>query len=105
MTRPEKIGVDTALKQLPRWDADPDDRDAIANSYKFGNFNEAFGWMTRVALQAEKLDHHPQWTNVYNRVRVTLTTHDAGGVTEFDVQLARFMDKSYDEWATSEKKL
>ncbi|NQU69562.1 MAG: 4a-hydroxytetrahydrobiopterin dehydratase [Rhodospirillales bacterium] len=67
-------------------------RDAISKSYRFRNFNEAFGFMTRVALAAERMDHHPEWFNVYNRVDVTLTTHDAGGVTERDIALAKFME-------------
>jgi len=66
--------------------------DAIAKRYRFKGFAEAFGWMTQVALAAEKLDHHPEWRNVYNRVEVVLTTHDAGGLTELDLQLAERMD-------------
>ena len=69
-------------------------RDAIFKSYRFRDFNAAFGFMSRVALMAEKMDHHPEWFNVYNRVDVTLTTHDANGVTERDIALARFMDRS-----------
>ena len=68
--------------------------DAIRRSYRFKDFNSAFGFMSRAALMAEKLDHHPEWFNVYNRVEVTLTTHDADGVTALDVQLARFMDEA-----------
>lgn len=68
-------------------------RDAIGKNFEFRNFNEAFGWMSRVALMAEKMDHHPEWFNVYKSVKVTLTTHDAGGVSEKDVKLASLMDK------------
>jgi 4a-hydroxytetrahydrobiopterin dehydratase len=93
MARPQKIGALAALAQLSGWSA-ADGRDAITKSYKFKDFNEAFGFMTRVALAAEKLDHHPEWSNVYNRVDVTLATHDAGGVTALDVALARMMDQA-----------
>lgn len=68
-------------------------RDALRKVFKFKTFNEAFGFMTRVALRAEKLNHHPEWTNVYNRVEVTLTTHDSNGITDKDIKLAKFMDK------------
>ena len=88
-----KIGADAALAQLQGWSA-LDGRDAIRKEFRFKDFNEAFGWMNRVALHAEKYDHHPEWTNVYNRVEVTLATHDAGGVTEKDVWLAKFMDEA-----------
>ena len=67
-------------------------RDAIHKAYRFKDFNEAFGFMGRVALMAEKMDHHPEWFNVYNRVEILLTTHDAGGLSERDVALARFID-------------
>ena len=70
-----------------------DNRDAIAKTYQFSNFIAAFGWMTRAALNAEKLDHHPEWFNVYNRVEVVLSTHDAGGLTGLDIKLARAMDR------------
>ena len=92
MSRPEKIGAPAALAQLPQWRAAPGDRDAIVRSFRFGDFNAAFGFMTRVALAAEKLDHHPEWSNVYDRVEVLLATHDAGGVTALDVSLAKIMD-------------
>ena len=67
-------------------------RDAITKSFKFKDFNQAFGWMTRAALIAEKLDHHPEWFNVYNKVDVTLSTHSAGGVTDLDIKLAAAMN-------------
>ena len=87
------IGVErsTALASLTGW-RDLADRDAIAKSYSFANFNAAFGFMTRVALLAEQRNHHPEWFNVYRRVDITLTTHDAGGVTSRDVELAAAID-------------
>jgi 4a-hydroxytetrahydrobiopterin dehydratase len=91
VTRPSRIGAAAALAQLSGWSA-AEGRDAISKSFKFKDFNAAFGWMTRVALAAEKLDHHPEWFNVYNRVDVTLATHDADGVTDLDVTLAKLMD-------------
>jgi 4a-hydroxytetrahydrobiopterin dehydratase len=67
-------------------------RDAISKSYRFADFNEAFGFMTRVAIRADQADHHPEWSNVYNRVDIVLTTHDAGGISERDIELAKFID-------------
>jgi 4a-hydroxytetrahydrobiopterin dehydratase len=90
MSRP-RIGAAAAVAQLSGWSAAPD-KDAITKTFKFADFNAAFGFMTRVALMADKLDHHPEWFNVYNRVEVLLTTHDADGVTELDLTLATFMD-------------
>jgi 4a-hydroxytetrahydrobiopterin dehydratase len=81
-----------ALAELSGWAAVPG-RDAIARAYRFASFSEAFGFMTRVALVAEKMDHHPEWSNVYRDVQVTLSTHSAGGVTELDVALATAMDR------------
>jgi len=94
MTRPTKIGAGAALTTLPGWAAVEGGRDAICRTFKFADFNAAFGFMTRVALMADKLDHHPEWFNVYNRVEATLSTHDADGVTELDVTLAKFMDEA-----------
>lgn len=92
MTPPARIGAETALAELPGWAAAPG-REAIVRSFKFRDFNAAFAFMTRVALRAEVMDHHPEWSNVYNRVEVLLATHDADGVTELDVTLAKFMDE------------
>ena len=69
------------------------DRDAITKSYKFRNFAQAFGWMASAAILAEKVDHHPEWSNVYNRVTVTLTTHSAGGLTDKDTALAHKLEE------------
>lgn len=90
----EKLTDRSALEPLlaAGWTHDPS-RDAISRVFEFRNFVEAFGWMTRVALHAEKLNHHPEWHNVYRTVTVTLTTHDAGGLTELDLKLARRMDE------------
>ncbi|WP_420857895.1 4a-hydroxytetrahydrobiopterin dehydratase [Marivivens marinus] len=84
---------DAALAELEAagWAHDTD-RDAISKTYRFKSFVEAFGFMTRAAFWAEKLNHHPEWSNVYNRVSVVLTTHDVNGLTELDLRLARKMD-------------
>jgi 4a-hydroxytetrahydrobiopterin dehydratase len=87
------IGAAAALSKLKGWDA-VDGRDAIRKQFKFRDFNAAFGFMTRVALKADQMDHHPEWSNVYNKVDVLLTTHDANGVTDKDVALATFMDEA-----------
>jgi 4a-hydroxytetrahydrobiopterin dehydratase len=81
-----------ALARLAGW-SEVKDRDAISKTFAFRDFNEAFGFMTRAALVAEKLDHHPEWFNVYKTVTVTLSTHDAGGLTELDIKLAETMDR------------
>jgi 4a-hydroxytetrahydrobiopterin dehydratase len=81
-----------ALAKLAGW-SEVKDRDAITKTFGFRDFNEAFGFMTRAALVAEKLDHHPEWFNVYKTVTVTLSTHDAGGLTERDVTLAEAMNR------------
>ncbi|XP_065265552.1 pterin-4-alpha-carbinolamine dehydratase 2 [Emys orbicularis] len=70
------------------------ERDAIYKEFNFKTFNQAFGFMTRVALQAEKMNHHPEWFNVYNKVQITLISHDCGGLTQRDVKLAQFIDKA-----------
>jgi 4a-hydroxytetrahydrobiopterin dehydratase len=82
---------DAALADLPEWTLRADGL-AIEKRFKFADFSEAFGFMTRAALHAEKADHHPEWSNVYNRVEVTLTTHEAGGLSRRDVAMARALD-------------
>ena len=88
------VGVERAkaLRELNGW-TEAKGRDAITKTFKFKSFSQAWGWMSRVALFAEKTDHHPEWFNVYGRVEVTLATHTAGGVTDLDVTLARKMDQ------------
>lgn len=79
------------LDSLPLWTSVAG-RDAIQRSLRFADFNEAFGFMTRVAIKAQEMNHHPEWFNVYERVDITLSTHDAGGLTVRDIELARFVD-------------
>ncbi len=84
-----------ALAELVHW-AEVEGRDAITRTFKFADFNAAFGFMSRVALMAERMDHHPEWSNIYNSVEITLATHDAGGLTERDINLAKFIDSIAD---------
>lgn len=84
-----------ALEGLPEWDHD-DARDAITRSFTFDDFSQAFAFMTQVALLAEKADHHPEWSNVWNRVDILLTTHDAGGLSERDIEMAQAIDALVD---------
>jgi 4a-hydroxytetrahydrobiopterin dehydratase len=88
------VDVAEILKGLTDWSVALGERPAIARKLVFADFNAAFGFMARVALLAEKMDHHPEWSNVYNRVEILLTTHDAGGVTALDVRMARFIDEA-----------
>jgi 4a-hydroxytetrahydrobiopterin dehydratase len=91
----QKLNVEVreaALAKLTGW-SEVSGRDAIIRKFEFKDFNEAFGFMTRAALVAEKMDHHPEWFNVYKTVEVTLSTHDAGGLTERDIELAAAMDR------------
>ena len=83
--------LNAVLNELDGWQK-LDGREAISKSFRFKDFNAAFGFMTRAALYAEKLDHHPEWSNVYNRVDVALTTHSENGITELDISLARKMN-------------
>lgn len=92
----EKLSAQQAQEQIASlrdWQL-ADDALAMKKTFKFKDFNAAFGFMTRVAIKAEKMNHHPEWFNVYNRVEVTLNTHDAKGLTQLDFQLAAFMDQA-----------
>ena len=89
----EKRNAAEVITTLNGW-AVAEERDAIVKTFRFSDFNAAWGFMTRVALKAEAMNHHPEWFNVYNRVEVTLTTHDASGVTSLDAELAAFMDQA-----------
>jgi 4a-hydroxytetrahydrobiopterin dehydratase len=93
MTDKVLVGASRAkiVGELEGW-SEANGRDAIIKTFQFKSFSQAWGWMSRVALLAEKMDHHPEWVNVYGRVDVTLSTHTAGGVTEKDIALARKMD-------------
>jgi 4a-hydroxytetrahydrobiopterin dehydratase len=93
MQKLEKAARTQAMNTLTGWKKTRG-RDAIHKTFVFADFNAAFAWMARVAMMAEKLDHHPEWSNVYKTVNVTLTTHDAGGLSDLDVKMARFMDKT-----------
>ena len=84
--------IETAIARLAGWQK-LENRDAIMRKFEFRDFNEAFGFMTRAALVAEKMDHHPEWFNVYKRVEVTLATHDVDGITELDIRLAKAMNE------------
>ncbi|WP_454852451.1 4a-hydroxytetrahydrobiopterin dehydratase [Rhizobium binxianense] len=89
----ERAAIAELMAGLDGWTL-KEDASSISRTFKFGSFAEAFGFMTQAALAAEKLNHHPEWFNVYSRVEVTLNTHDAGGLTELDFQLARAMEKA-----------
>ena len=90
---PDRIGAKAALEGLSGW-TQVVGRDAISKSFKFVDFAAAWEFMSKVAVKAERMDHHPEWFNVYSKVDVTLSTHDAGGVTDKDVELAKFMDEA-----------
>ena len=93
MKKLSKIEVTNKLKRLSGWKL-VKGRNAITKTFRFKNFTEAFGWMTSMALYAEKKDHHPEWFNVYSTVEVTLSTHDSGGVTNLDLDMAREMNRT-----------
>ena len=92
MMRLSESDIDEELKKLSGWDV----KDGkLHKEFQFDNFNQAFGFMTRAAMEIEKMNHHPEWFNVYNRITVELTTHDAGGITDNDVNLARILNSLF----------
>lgn len=95
MNRLTEQARSTALHDLPDWAYSPERGGCITREFKFADFTQAFAFMTQTALHAEKNDHHPEWYNVYNRVKVTLTTHDADGLSQRDIVLAQTMDDIY----------
>ena len=92
-----KIDLSNTLRELKDWESTNDDRDAITKEFKFKDFKRAFSFMTSVALKAEEIGHHPEWSNVYNKVSVILTTHDVKGLSEKDVMLGQFIDNQYEK--------
>ena len=94
MTRLDTQAIDALLAALPQWRYSAERGGLIKREFVFDDFVGAFGFMAKIALLAERTNHHPEWSNVYNRVEVLLTTHDAGGVTELDIKMARFIDEA-----------
>ena len=92
-----KITIKEVLSQLNSWSTENDKRDAITKEFKFSNFKKAFSFMTSIALKAEEIGHHPEWYNVYNKVKITLTTHDVEGLSDKDIELGQFIDEQYEE--------
>ena len=89
MMRLSELEIEEELKKLSEWSVN---NNKLHKEFKFDNFNQAFGFMTRAAMEIEKMNHHPEWFNVYNRITVELTTHDAGGITKNDINLARILN-------------
>ena len=94
MTPPDDPRIQQQLAALPLWSYNADGGGSIGREFSFGGFAQAFAFMTEVALQAQRHDHHPEWSNVYNKVRIRFTTHDAGGLTERDFEMARECDEA-----------
>ena len=92
-----KITKEEVLDNLSSWKLTNDDRDAITKEFKFSDFKEAFAFMTKIALKAEEIGHHPEWSNVYNIVSIILTTHDVKGLSEKDILLGQFIDNQYEK--------
>ena len=92
-----KLNFEDVLKILKSWKVSDDGREAITKEFKFSDFKSAFSFMTVVALKAEELGHHPEWFNVYNKVSITLTTHDVKGMSEKDIKLGKYIDDQYEK--------
>ena len=90
-----KLLLNEVLSKLNSWESTNDGREAVVKEFKFVDFKNAFSFMTSIALKSEELGHHPEWFNVYNKVKITLTTHDANGLSEKDVILGKFIDNEY----------
>ena len=91
-----KIKIENVFEKLKDWKATTDDREAVTKDFKFSDFKTAFSFMTSIALKAEEIGHHPEWFNVYNKVTITLTTHDIQGLSDKDVILGQFIDNEYE---------
>ena len=83
------------IEEINGWELTPDGREAYSKLFKFADFKQAFSFMTSLAMKAEQINHHPEWENVYNKVKITLTTHDKGGITELDYNMALFAESSF----------
>ena len=92
-----KLDFEYVLKNLNSWKVSNDGREAIIKDFEFSDFKSAFSFMTKVALKAEELGHHPVWSNVYNKVSITLTTHDVKGMSEKDIKLGKYIDNQYEK--------
>ena len=92
-----KLDFEDVLKNLNSWKVSHDGREAITKEFEFSDFKSAFSFMTKVALKAEELGHHPEWSNVYNKVSITLTTHDVKGMSEKDIKLGKYIDNQYEK--------
>ena len=92
-----KLSLEKVLSQLSTWELTKDGREAVFKEFKFTDFKSAFSFMTSIALKSEEAGHHPEWSNVYNKVKITLTTHDVNGLSEKDMILAKFIDNQYEK--------
>ena len=92
-----KLSLEKVLSQLSTWELTKDGREAVFKEFKFTDFKSAFSFMTSIALKSEEAGHHPEWSNVYNKVKITLTTHDVNGLSEKDIILGKFIDNKYEK--------